>query len=192
MAEAAARDSRSTRDRLTFRIARQGRAFAAVGRDFGRKRSSTTRASLPGGSAWSDFKNSISESCSYFVGARTPAQTHRSNRGPLRAIFVDVIEDDSDCAFTQFRGVLAGSCHGFHLSRNEPSDNPGTVHRRVGGAVWCEHCRNLHSCTPCGPSRSAPGVAPRIVPPDRVQTSIRRIGSARWFRRPHRGRSLMK
>ena len=34
IAEAAARDSRSTRARLTFRIAPQGHAFAAVGRDF--------------------------------------------------------------------------------------------------------------------------------------------------------------
>jgi hypothetical protein len=36
----------------------------------------------------------LQPSCSYFVSPRTPAQTHRSNRGPLRAILVDVIEEE--------------------------------------------------------------------------------------------------
>ena len=39
---------------------------------------------------------------------------HRSNRRPLRRVFVRMFLNEPDRAFTQLRGVLAGSCHGLH------------------------------------------------------------------------------
>src|SRR3970040_2196251 len=69
------------------------------------------------------------------LGLRAENLGNRTDRLPLGPVFVAVVEDHPDRAFTQLGGVLPRPslfCHGSILSRVGASTDPGAVHL----AIW--------------------------------------------------------
>ena len=73
----------------------------------------------------------------------------RFDRRPLRGMFGSVLPYHPHRSFADLWRISGWSCHGAILSRNEPSDKPGTVHNAASLAIRYSRFGAIGRCFVC-------------------------------------------